>query len=260
MSRSRETYHHGDLKRALVDAALEVVDKEGPEALSFRRLADAVQVSHAAPLAHFPDRLSLDAAVASRGFQRLKAFLAAVPQGFPPAPPPQPPPQGHGQFMALHASPSAAAPQSAPASPGKPQAERPMLPSVARRLVAAALTYLRFALQYPGLYRVMYAPELSERLGQEVESAGEPGSAFDGLTREKAAVFATFVELIREGQQRGELRRETPPDQLARLFTALGEGLAQQFIAEKLSAQTERLQDAERMFELLVDAVGSRSS
>lgn len=65
-------YHHGQLKEALVAAALAVVERDGHDAVSMRELATQVGVSSAAPYRHFPDRLSLLAAVACDGYRDLR--------------------------------------------------------------------------------------------------------------------------------------------------------------------------------------------
>ena len=62
------TYHHGDLRRALVEAAVATVAASGPAALSLRALAAQVGVSHAAPVHHFKDKAGLFTAVATEGF------------------------------------------------------------------------------------------------------------------------------------------------------------------------------------------------
>ena len=64
-------YHHGDLRRALLDAAFQLVEERGVDALSLRELARRLGVSHAAPDHHFPDRCSLLVAMAEEGFERL---------------------------------------------------------------------------------------------------------------------------------------------------------------------------------------------
>ncbi|MEM6782972.1 MAG: TetR/AcrR family transcriptional regulator [Bacteroidota bacterium] len=66
-------YHHGDLRRALIDRAIEVVETEGVEAVSLRALARDIGVSHAAPIRHFPTRSALLAAIAKRGITTLLA-------------------------------------------------------------------------------------------------------------------------------------------------------------------------------------------
>ncbi len=73
--RSARAYHHGDLKAALVDAAVEILRREGPEALTLREVARRVGVSQAAPYRHFTDRRALVAAVAERGFARLQQTM-----------------------------------------------------------------------------------------------------------------------------------------------------------------------------------------
>ncbi len=74
-------YHHGDLRRALLDAALEILENGGD--LSLRAVARRVGVSHAAPYHHFSDRRALVAALAEEAlndFRRalLRAGLRAV--------------------------------------------------------------------------------------------------------------------------------------------------------------------------------------
>jgi AcrR family transcriptional regulator len=65
-------YHHGELRDALLTAALAMLEREGPAALSLRALARAVGVSAMAPYHHFADREALLAAVAIAGFERLQ--------------------------------------------------------------------------------------------------------------------------------------------------------------------------------------------
>jgi AcrR family transcriptional regulator len=70
--RSRKAaYHHGDLQRALVDAGLAIVRRQGVEALSLRAVARKVKVSHSAPYHHFGGKAELLAAVAAAGFDLL---------------------------------------------------------------------------------------------------------------------------------------------------------------------------------------------
>lgn len=64
-------YHHGNLRQSLIDAALQVIEARGYQALSLRDLAQTLGVSSAAPYRHFPDRDTLLRACASAGFRRL---------------------------------------------------------------------------------------------------------------------------------------------------------------------------------------------
>jgi AcrR family transcriptional regulator len=78
-----DTYHHGDLKRALLEAALEMLDEEGAESIGLRELARRVGVSAAAPYRHFRGRQALLEAVATEGFRRFSAMMAAKEQDLP---------------------------------------------------------------------------------------------------------------------------------------------------------------------------------
>src|SRR5256885_14630683 len=72
----RKGYHHGDLKEALIRAALDLIAEKGPWAFTFAEAARVLGVSPAAPYRHFRDRDALMADVARRGFERFSAELA----------------------------------------------------------------------------------------------------------------------------------------------------------------------------------------
>ncbi|WP_329338230.1 TetR/AcrR family transcriptional regulator [Streptomyces sp. NBC_00663] len=76
---SRRPYHHGDLRRAILTAALDVIAADGPAALSLRDLARRAGVSHAAPAHHFKDRTGLLTSIAAEGFGLLAATLREAP-------------------------------------------------------------------------------------------------------------------------------------------------------------------------------------
>ena len=67
----RDTFRHGNLPEALVNAALERLEAEGVESISLRELARDAGVNHRAVYRHFPDKLSLLALVAETGWKRL---------------------------------------------------------------------------------------------------------------------------------------------------------------------------------------------
>lgn len=69
-------YHHGDLRRALIDAARRLLESEGPSALSLRAVAREAGVSPAAPYHHFKDKGELLEAVAQEGWELLDQALA----------------------------------------------------------------------------------------------------------------------------------------------------------------------------------------
>lgn len=68
-------YHHGDLRRALIDAARRLLESEGPSALSLRAVAREAGVSPAAPYHHFKDKAELLDAVAHEGWEMLDDAL-----------------------------------------------------------------------------------------------------------------------------------------------------------------------------------------
>jgi AcrR family transcriptional regulator len=74
-SNDARPYHHGDLPRVLLEAAVEAIAEVGPGAVSLRELARRAGVSHAAPAHHFGDKAGLLTAVAADGFRRLAATL-----------------------------------------------------------------------------------------------------------------------------------------------------------------------------------------
>jgi len=76
--RARRGYHHGNLREALVAAALELIAEKGPAGFTFAEAARAAGVSSAAPYRHFRDREALIADVARRGFERFAAILEAA--------------------------------------------------------------------------------------------------------------------------------------------------------------------------------------
>ena len=83
----RATFRHGNLAQALVDATLRRLEADGVESISLRDLARDAGVNHRAVYRHFPDKLSLLAAVGETGWrrlaQRLKKSVAGKAPGEP---------------------------------------------------------------------------------------------------------------------------------------------------------------------------------
>ncbi len=71
----KHAYHHGDLRAALIDAAVQILEKRGEEALTLRAVARHVGVSQAAPYHHFADKVAILAAVGEEGFLHLSAAM-----------------------------------------------------------------------------------------------------------------------------------------------------------------------------------------
>jgi AcrR family transcriptional regulator len=122
--RSRASYHHGDLRNALLEAALKLIAERGLEGFSLREAARAVGVSPAAVYRHFPERMALLAAIASEGSARLGAAVEkAVARAIARVPP--------------TASPAARA---------------------AVACAATAEAYVEFAIRHPSHFRVTFGP------------------------------------------------------------------------------------------------------
>jgi AcrR family transcriptional regulator len=73
---SRPSYHHGDLRAAILSEAAGLVALRGADGVSLRELAREAGVSHAAPAHHFTDRRGLFTALAAQGFELLAIALA----------------------------------------------------------------------------------------------------------------------------------------------------------------------------------------
>lgn len=76
-----QPYHHGDLRRTLLEAAAASIETDGVDALSLRQLARDAGVSHAAPSRHFRDKQALLDALAEDGFRRLSDALEQATDG-----------------------------------------------------------------------------------------------------------------------------------------------------------------------------------
>ena len=76
-------YHHGNLRQALIDAGIKIINESGEEQLSLRKAASACNVSHAAPYAHFQDKEELIGAmkesVTDQFMEELKSAVDGAP-------------------------------------------------------------------------------------------------------------------------------------------------------------------------------------
>lgn len=78
-SPTKDSYHHGDLRHALLGAAIELVEERGVDGLTLREVARRAGVSHNAPYHHFADRAAMIEALALEGYEMLLAAeLGAV--------------------------------------------------------------------------------------------------------------------------------------------------------------------------------------
>jgi len=76
--KSTRSYHHGDLKKALMEEGLKMIEKQGAENLTLRDLARTLGISHNAPYRHFTSREDLLAALTLEG---AKLFVNALTEG-----------------------------------------------------------------------------------------------------------------------------------------------------------------------------------
>jgi AcrR family transcriptional regulator len=72
----KKSYHHGDLKNALIEAGADILSKDGVSGLSLRKVAQKAGVSHTAPYAHFADKQALIAAISTEGYKKLYKQIA----------------------------------------------------------------------------------------------------------------------------------------------------------------------------------------
>ena len=141
-------YHHGDLRSALVEQALLLVKERGPQGFTLREVARRAGVSHAAPYRHFADRSALLTAVAAAGSVELG--------------------------VAVQAALDDAVAGSGRGGEKSPGARKPA--EVLRaRFLAAGFAYVRFAIERPAYFQVMF-------LAQEIDQADPSMLAAKGRT------------------------------------------------------------------------------
>jgi AcrR family transcriptional regulator len=83
MTKDKKTYHHGDLRKTLLDTATAIIRIGGVESLSIRKLADQVGVSRTAPYHHFKDKNELLCAIAEQGFLLQDQAVKKIPTQYP---------------------------------------------------------------------------------------------------------------------------------------------------------------------------------
>ena len=81
MTLAKKSYHHGDLGEALLSAAEALLEEKGPSGLSLRKVGRQLGVTPGAPYRHFEDKDALLAALATRGFRRLRETMLARQEG-----------------------------------------------------------------------------------------------------------------------------------------------------------------------------------
>ncbi len=179
----KRAYHHGDLPRALIEAALEHIKREGVEAFTLREAARAVGVTHAAAYRHFEDKRALLANIAEEGYRVLAADLREASRS-------------GGAF--------------APEGGSQPEGDALV------RLTAIGRAYVRFAFREPARFRVMFGPRLNldrrfpgleaetqrafRILLDAIEAGQKDGQLIEGVSRDLATALWTsahgFASLV----------------------------------------------------------------
>jgi AcrR family transcriptional regulator len=145
---SARPYHHGDLRRVLLETAEAMVREQRSWQFTLREVARRAGVSHTAPYNHFDDKGALLGELAMGGFEALRVALEA-------------------------------------ARPKRPGAFRDEYFAVAR-------AYVRFGVESPGLYRLMF----SQDVGYDVH-----------MSERSVAAFGVMLELLARGQATGAIRK-----------------------------------------------------
>jgi AcrR family transcriptional regulator len=177
----RDRYHHGDLRRALLNEAVRTIQREGVEALTLRAIGLSLGVSRTALYRHFTDKRALLSAVATEGFRLLRERLVEA--------------WGAGGVGGFNATGAA---------------------------------YIRFAIENPSHYRVMF--------GGFVDDAPRN----EDLTREGTAAFQTLVDSLVALQKEGAVRRDDPL-QLARFIWSAVHGISMLIIDGQLPHQQAQI-------------------
>jgi len=188
-ARSAAPYHHGDLRRALIDTALAMVAEEGAWDFTLREVARRAGVSHTAPYNHFEDRTALLAEVAALGFDSLRQALEAAVR---------------------------------------------RQPRSARQAVAGiSAAYVRFGVEHPAHYRLMFGAELARK------------ALYPTLQAASDATFAVVTGVVERGQRSRHVRRESVRNQALAAWS-LVHGLTILLIDQRLSFLGITIGDAER--------------
>jgi len=103
---AKTSYHHGNLRAALIDAALTILERDGLAGLTLRKVAAKARVSHAAPAHHFPTLKALETALATIAFERFRDSMAAARTSAPADPAAQINAAGAGYLAFARANPA----------------------------------------------------------------------------------------------------------------------------------------------------------
>lgn len=167
MTDPKSTYHHGSLRDSLLETAVHLLEDEGLDALSTRRLAERLGVSRSAPYHHFRDKHELLCAMAELGFKLQNERLTAL-DGFT------------GQA----------------------------------RMTYFVRTYVRFSMQHPELYNLMY--------GREIWKSAGATASLEQIAKQS---FKRWLAEVSDLQAQGVLAADVPSVRVAQISWAALHGL-----------------------------------
>tara|TARA_R110002124_G_C8934326_1_gene512244 strand:- start:855 stop:1469 length:615 start_codon:yes stop_codon:yes gene_type:complete len=198
-------YHHGDLRAAIIRSAMAALERDGPEGISLRGLAETVNVSRSAPYSHFRNKREVMAAIAEIGFDRLIDEMQRVDGDAPDA---------RLCFLGVGAG------------------------------------YIRFALENPGLFKLMFSADLVS-----LRSVGD-------LDQRSARAYAVFRQSLDAFLL--EIGRAAPASPtLQALAWSSVHGLAMLLLEDRLPGPPERPMDLAHavtgMFVELIESSAQRA-
>lgn len=155
---SSRPYHHGDLRRTIIETALAILREEKGWQFTLREVARRAGVSHGAPYKHFPDKAALLAELAMIGFDRLREAMSLA------------------------------------------KSETPR--SLIEEITPIARAYIAFGTDNPALYRLMFSAEEGRAAGMHLDARA-------------LAVFDVVLEILRQGQDAGSIRKRPVRGQAA---------------------------------------------
>lgn len=182
MAKKENSYHHKNLRPALISEAVQMIEEAGVASVTMRAIGQRLGVSRGAPYRHFKDKSELLMAVAASGFDRLEEKMAEV----------------------LHSNPS----------------------SLEDQLIQIGKVYVRFALDNPAYYRLMYGKEALSRWNHPV------------LKNSADALFLYLLRTIAAYQE--EVGVQTKSTQLlVYIAWSTVHGLASLLIEEQIMAEVD---------------------
>jgi AcrR family transcriptional regulator len=211
-SKKSDSYHHGNLRQALLEAARELAAEAGVDGLTLREVARRAGVSHAAPYHHFSDKATLVQALAGEAFEKLtEAMLEAKHQ---------------------HAEPLAA------------------LRATGLGYVKFALSFpTEFRFMFRRDLGISSRPDASRPASQP--DINQPASQSEHLQRASSAAFQVLLDAILECQQAG-LLAENDPQVMAMSAWSTTHGLASIILDGPVGTQLRDLEQAEPLAEAVL--------